>query len=357
MAAFSVATLLPLPLLLLAATLGGWFGWAALLYLTVFSAAMDRLIPQNWRNRNPHAEFPASTGLSQVLGVAHLWMLVAAIFWIGGPAGADGTDALVAGAAFGVWFGQVSHPNAHELIHRPEREARQLGRLVYTTLLFGHHASSHPKVHHVHVATPGDPNSARPGEGFWRFALRAWTGSFFKGLAAEHRDLRRAGKSMFGTPYVAYVGGGAGTLLIAWALAGPTGIATLLALAGFAQLQILLSDYVQHYGLERQELADGRYEPVGPEHAWNSPHAMSGAMMLNAPRHSDHHMHPTRPHPALQLNEVTMPVLPYSLPVMGSLALIPPLWRRVMRDRTIHWHHGTAEYDFADYGMEREDAA
>ncbi|MGR3323234.1 MAG: alkane 1-monooxygenase [Pseudooceanicola sp.] len=346
MTAFSVATLLPVPFLLLAAALGGIYGWIALLYLTVFTAVADKLVPQNWRNRNPQSEFPASEGLSQVLGVLHLWVMAAGIFWIGGPAGADGRDAVLAAVAFGIWFGQVSHPNAHELIHRADAQARKLGRLVYVSLLFGHHASSHPKVHHVYVATAHDPNSARPGEGFWRYAPRAWFGAFAAGLRAERRDLRRAGRSPLANPYFGYVFGAAGMVFLAWALSGTTGVIALLGMAGMAQVQILLSDYVQHYGLQRRQMDDGRYEPVGPQHSWNSPHAVTGAMMLNAPRHSDHHMHPSRPHPALRIDDITMPILPYAMPIMATIALVPPIWRRLMARRVADWHHAGEHYDF-----------
>ena len=111
-----------------------------------------------------------------------------------------------------------------------------------------------------------------------------------------------------------------------------------IALAGFAQSQLLLSDYVQHYGLSRKVGPDGRPEPVGPAHSWNAPHWMTGHMMLNAPRHSDHHAHPSRPYPALALAAPgAVPTLPRSLPAMACLALVPPLWRRVMDPRAAQW--------------------
>jgi alkane 1-monooxygenase len=58
--------------------------------------------------------------------------------------------------------------------------------------------------------------------------------------------------------------------------------------------------------------------------------------MLNAPRHSDHHAHPARAYPALRLGAADTPgrpVLPRSLPVMATLAMVPPLWRRMMDPR------------------------
>ena len=56
-------------------------------------------------------------------------------------------------------------------------------------------------------------------------------------------------------------------------------------------------------------------------------------MMLNVPRHSDHHLNPNRPYPNLRIEEDRMPILPKSLPVMGIIALWPPLWRSMMDER------------------------
>jgi len=78
---------------------------------------------------------------------------------------------------------------------------------------------------------------------------------------------------------------------------------------------------------------------MGVRHSWNAPHWFSSALMLNAPRHSDHHTHPARVYPALRLTE-DMPVLPRSLPAMATLALFPRLWRRVMDPRVADWQDG-----------------
>ncbi|MCA0922073.1 alkane 1-monooxygenase [Pseudooceanicola nanhaiensis] len=327
---FAFATLLPVLLLGLAISFGGLWGWGALLYLTLFTAAVDHLMPQDWDNRDPAQEFPVSRGLSVVLGLAHLVLLAMAVRLLGGPGGAEGAAVLPALFGVAVFFGQVSHPNAHELIHQPKRRARRLGALVYTTMLFGHHASAHLRVHHPQVATEADPNTAPRGMSFYRYIPRAWGGSFRRGRAAERAALSRAGRSRWKSPYVGYVGGAAATVLLSLALAGWGGLLVLLALAVLAQGQILLSDYVQHYGLARGWTEAGRRSPVGPEHSWNAAQTLSAAMMLNAPRHSDHHVHPGRDYPALQLERGAMPVLPYSMPVMATLAMIPPLWFRVM---------------------------
>ena len=203
-------------------------------------------------------------------------------------------------------------------------------------MLFGHHASAHRLVHHRTVATPEDPSSAPAGLGFWRFAPRAWIGSFRAGYAAEVALRARVkGRASGPHPYVVYLLGAAAFVILGALIAGPYGAAIWIGLAAHAQLQLLLADYVQHYGLSRARIG-GKYEPVGPRHSWNAPQWFSSALMLNAPRHSDHHAHPGRPYPALRLAEDT-PMLPWPLPVACLLAMSPRLWRRRMRPHVARW--------------------
>ncbi|MFN3210402.1 MAG: alkane 1-monooxygenase [Roseovarius sp.] len=338
---FTIATCLPVVLIGMAAAFGGAWAWAALGYLTVLTFLMDRLIAVEAENADPEAEFPAAAALLTGLGLAHFALYAAALWAIAGPSGHGAMERFLTGFATGLFFGQVSHPVAHELIHRTARPLRLLGRLIYTSLLVGHHASAHLRVHHVHVGSDADPNSARPGEGFYRYATRASVGSFRAGLVAENR-LRAGRKPAWSHPYVLYVGGALALLAGAALLGGPKVLATVLALSLYAQMQILLSDYVQHYGLRRATLPDGRMEPVGPQHSWNTPHWFSSALMLNAPRHSDHHVTPSRAYPALRLDRDTMPMLPLPLPLMATIALSPTLWRRMMDRRLARWRDRSA---------------
>ena len=278
-------------------------------------------------------EFPAGDGLLVAIAAVHFGLLPAAVLAVagGGPMSAAAAAALLLGT--GLWIGQVAVPAAHELIHRPDRRLFWLGVAVYAAILFGHHASAHRLVHHRHAATADDPNTARAGEGFYRFARRAWTGSFREGWRAEGA---RAGRRLH--PYAVYLGGAALALVLALALAGPAGVAVWLLLSLHAQAQLLLADYVQHYGLTRRAGPDGRPEPVGLRHAWNAPHRFSGAMTLHAPRHSDHHAHPARPFAGLRLPAAeAAPRLPVALPVACTIALVPPLWRRMMDPRLGRW--------------------
>jgi alkane 1-monooxygenase len=330
MSHFVLASVLPIALALAAGLGIHWAAWAALGYMALVVPLIDLSLPRVLDRRHVEVE---SDALPIVLGVLHLVLLPVTILGLSNATGLDQPAQVALFAAVAMIFGQISCSNAHELIHKGRALPNVLGRVVYATLFFGHHASAHPAVHHRFVATSDDPNSAAEGESLYRFLPRAWIGSFRAGLRVEIARLRRKGAPAWGAgnPFWGYGLFSALALTASAAIGGWGGIAAHLALGLLASAQLLTSDYVQHYGLRRARLADGRYEAVGPEHSWNAPDAFSRLMMLNAPLHSEHHLHPTRPFPQLGRPEgAEGPVLPYSLPIMAGIACIPPLWKRVM---------------------------
>lgn len=335
---FAIITLLPLPLLCIGAIWGGAWIVVAFIYLSVFTFALDELVAIASNPDEAEVEFPAATKLSVALAMAHFALMALAVLALTGTTGLAVWERVLVFFAFGLFFGQVSNSNAHELIHRSSRVLHNLGKWVFISHLFGHHTSAHAKVHHRYVGSNMDPNSARLGEPYYRFAARAWVGSFRRGLAVETEAWQASPHSWWHHPYVTYVAGAIVFLLLAALTGGVAGIFAYVALAGHATAQLLLSDYVQHYGLRRKIRADGQLEPVGPRHSWNSPHWFSNYLMLAAPRHSDHHAHPTRQYPALQLPAPEIaPTLPRSLPVMGFIALHPARWRRMMDPLAAKW--------------------
>jgi len=338
---FALATTVPTLLIILATQMGGGFAWMAFGYMTVLIAFLDKLVARQVVNEDADAEFPSAVWLLKTLGILHFILLPTCLWAVAGPSGLSVVERLLVGLSGGMVFGQIGHPVAHELIHQSSRPLRLMGRLLYTSLLVGHHASAHLRVHHIHVASDADPNTARLGEGFYRFALRAGFGSFRAGFAAERKMLARGSKPMWTHPYLIYVFGGIACVVLSRIWFGPFGMAIYVCLCLYAQMQILLSDYVQHYGLKRKTLPNGALEPVNHAHSWNAPNWFSSAVTLNAPRHSDHHVTPTRAFPALQLDPEGMPFLPRPLPIMAVVALVPPLWRRMMDTKCARWANDT----------------
>lgn len=326
---FVSASLVPAICLLLAAVLAGPWPAIALLSMTFLVVAMDRFGPG----------FEASTSglrtLPVVIGVLHFPVLYISVWAIGREAHFDTSQALALFFASGLFVGQVSNACAHEMIHRSKRPLRMLGTGMYCSLLNGKHVSAHLHVHHVHAGTENDPNSAPLGRSYFRYAVSASLAELRDGLRIESQ--RHAKQPSRKHPFVVYWGSAVASLAIAAGLSGFQGVLMLLLIALYAQMQLLLSDYVQHYGLRRRMRPDGKLEPMGPAHSWNAPQPWSGALTMNAPLHSDHHAAPSRDFAELRLDPSTMPMLPYSLPVMGAIALCPPLWRRLMDHRVREW--------------------
>jgi len=111
------------------------------------------------------------------------------------------------------------------------------------------------------------------------------------------------------------------------------------AVFGFSLLEVV--NYLEHYGLLRQKRDDGtdRYERTRPEHSWNSDNVSSNVLLYHLQRHSDHHAHPTRRFQALRHFDEA-PELPSGYATMILLAVIPPLWRRVMDPRVLDHYAG-----------------
>jgi alkane 1-monooxygenase len=93
-----------------------------------------------------------------------------------------------------------------------------------------------------------------------------------------------------------------------------------------------LFNYIAHYGLMRRHAWGGRLERLGPQHSWNAMRRMNNAALFNMGRHSDHHRHPARPYQSLDADPGA-PELPVGYAGAILLALVPPLWRKVMDPR------------------------
>ena len=123
--------------------------------------------------------------------------------------------------------------------------------------------------------------------------------------------------------------------LVAWLGVGIAPYLLLQAVVGFSLLEVV--NYMEHYGMLRQKVGVGerrRYERVLPGHSWNSNNIATNVLLYHLQRHSDHHANPTRRYQALRDFEES-PVLPTGYAGMIVLALVPPVWRRVMDQRVV----------------------
>jgi alkane 1-monooxygenase len=344
---------LVLPMLPLAG-LAGWALSASEGWLWLTPAVVYGLVPTlDWwlgedRNNPPEAMVPA---LDQDrwyrwltwLVVPAAWLTVAVAAWIAvrGDLSLFGWLGLAVSAG---WTSGAGINAGHELGHKKGTLEPWLARFALAPACYGHFVVEHVRGHHRDVATPEDPASARFGESYYRFMLREIPGAFRRAWRLERERLAGLGRGALDP---------GNENLQAWALSvvfwgalllvlGPWVLPFMLVQAVFAYALLSAANYVEHYGLLRERLADGRYERTSPRHSWNSNHVVSNLLLYQLQRHSDHHAWPARRYQCLRHFDEA-PQLPSGYFGMFMLALLPPLWRRVMDPRVIAHAGGNME--------------
>ncbi|MBC7987118.1 MAG: alkane 1-monooxygenase [Sphingomonadaceae bacterium] len=236
--------------------------------------------------------------------------------------------------SMGVVAGLVGIAVSHELLHRGSRFAFPL----MATMGYSHYCVEHLRGHHVLVATPEDAATARRGEPYYAFVPRTIAWGLRTAWRIERLRLARAGHGVFSFRNRILVWHGFTLTLvaaIAWLL-GPTSVA-LFVIQGAIGVSVLAAiDYIEHYGLLRAKLPDGRYERIGPAHAWNCDYLITNVATFNLGRHTAHHERPGLPYYRLRTYP-DAPQLPHGYSLMLTLALIPPLWFRVMDRELAAW--------------------
>jgi alkane 1-monooxygenase len=228
----------------------------------------------------------------------------------------------------------------HELGHKNTPVEQWLARLVLAVPAYGHFTVEHGRGHHRQVSTPEDCASARMGENIYRFALRELPGGIARGWRLESERLARLGLSPWSPR---------NEMLQSYAITAVLQLGLLLAF-GWVMLpflalhnliawwQLTSANYVEHYGLLRDKLPDGRYETPKPHHSWNTNHLITNLALFHLQRHSDHHAHPLRRYQSLRHFE-EVPQLPSGYFGMFPLAYVPALWFKVMDPRLMALPH------------------
>ena len=212
----------------------------------------------------------------------------------------------------------------HELGHRPNRWMQHLAKLCLMSTLYVHFFIEHNLGHHRHVATEKDPASARRDESVYAFLVRSVWGSFWSAWRIDPRQMA----ALLTIQTVIWAG------LLAFASLQAFALAALAGIGGALLLEVV--NYIEHYGLQRRKLPNGRYEKVLPVHSWNSDHPLGRAVLFELSRHSDHHANPRRPYAQLR-SYPEAPQLPTGYPGMILLSLVPPLFFRVMDPLLDRW--------------------
>lgn len=233
-------------------------------------------------------------------------------------------------------IGGIGINTAHELGHKKESHERWLSKIALAQSFYGHFYIEHNRGHHVRVATPEDPASARVGENFYQFWPRTVWGSLTSAWNLEKKRYARRGKHPFrigndvlNAWLMSAVLWGA---MLTWLGVGILPYLLVQAVVGFSLLEVV--NFMEHYGMLRQRTGSGRCERVDPSHSWNSNNIATNVLLYHLQRHSDHHANPTRRYQTLRDYEES-PVLPTGYAGMILLAVVPAVWRRIMDPRVL----------------------
>jgi alkane 1-monooxygenase len=236
----------------------------------------------------------------------------------------------------GVIGGVLAINPAHELIHKNGRLEPLAGGILLSSVGYQGFKVEHVRGHHLHVATPEDSSSARLGESVYAFVPRALWLNVRNAWRLEIARLRQRGRSPWSWRNEMVGWTALWLLFVAWFAAFGGWPAALFflgqGLVAAATLEVI--NYVEHYGLNRREISPGRYERVNHHHSWNAPQRYTNWLLFNLQRHSDHHETARRRYQVL-LHHDDSPQLPAGYATMFVLALLPPLWRRVMDHRAL----------------------
>jgi alkane 1-monooxygenase len=319
----------------LAFTQTGWLTWCPMLYAWVLLPLAELFINPDAKNMSAAEEDLAKKNsiydymlyIIVVLQFAMLYKFLSVIqqhylqWWE--ITGRVWTMGLLCGT-FGINVG-------HELGHRVNKFEQALAKALLLTSLYMHFFIEHNKGHHKNVATPQDPSSARINESIYTFYFRTIIFSYLSAWKIANDEMRKKGLSILNIKNEMVQAHFIQLLFVSLILFVFSWPVTLYFLCAAAIGILLLEtvNYIEHYGLRRKQVTEGKYERALPEHSWNSNHILGRLMLFELSRHSDHHYLASRKYQVLQHHD-NAPQLPTGYPGSMILALIPPAWFYVM---------------------------
>ena len=226
---------------------------------------------------------------------------------------------------------------AHELVHRRSNPwALTIGRILLGLNGDAQFAISHVYGHHMQVATPKDPATARRGESVYRFALRSTVGQYREAAALERQRLVRLGKTFWNwqNHFLQSIVMTAFFVVISFLLAGTTGLFAWLVSALVTKFLLEVVNYIQHYGLVR--VAGERVEP---RHSWDCDSKGATWVFYGLSRHSNHHNKPALIYTELMPIDAATgsPRLDVGYIACMFMATMPPVWHRWATPRLLEW--------------------
>jgi alkane 1-monooxygenase len=311
----------------LAFTRSGFYCWIPLIYLFFLVPLVELLFKPDSENLTEVEEAEAKSNpifdfvlwLTVPLQVGALYLFLSSLDF-----SASIMDTAGRVVAMGLLCGTFGINAAHELGHRVNKFEQFLAKVLLLTSLYMHFFIEHNKGHHKHVATPEDPSTAFYKQHLYAFWIQTFVGTQKKAwqiATAEAKGSFFNEMALFQLIQFAL-------LFAIYYFFGGFVVACFFAAAFIGAALLETVNYIEHYGLQR-DFAKTTYERVKPAHSWNSNHLLGRLTLFELSRHSDHHYLASRKYQILRHMEEA-PQMPTGYPGMILLALIPPIWFKVM---------------------------
>lgn len=323
--------------------------WAWLVITVVFGVIplLDFIVGRDPANPDERDEVPAleAQGYYRLLSLATVPLLLAMLLWSGwifvSYEGWSWVGQLGWVLSVGTVMGAIGITVSHELIHKDAALEQNAGGLLLAAVCYAGFKIEHVRGHHVHVSTPEDASSSRFGQSLYAFLPHAYKHNFLNAWRLEAERLRRRGLPLlhWRNELIWWYAISALFLLGFTLSFGWLGALFFLGQAVMAFTLLEIVNYVEHYGLHRRKLENGRYERTNPHHSWNSNFLLTNLFLFHLQRHSDHHTYAKRRYQVLRHFDDS-PQLPNGYAGMIVLALFPPLWRAVMDPKVRAYYAG-----------------
>ena len=335
-------SLVVFPLVLMGASSGGWWILGPFIYFSL-AGWFDTLFGTEKRNMDPDGTLESQLALYKfaIWAWSGLW-LVTLVFTLWQIL-VSGDLALWEGLLMAVILalvGQSVFIAGHELIHQRALWERRLGELLLASVSYPIYATEHIYVHHALVCTPADHGTAIKGQSFWQYLPRDMASSLRASWRFECSRLSRRHLPVwhYTNPFWRYVLETAGWYLLVFWMGGIWAVLLFALFCSGVMLSMKIVNYVQHYGLQRIRLPNGRFERVAPRHSWSAASKFTNWLYYNMQRHADHHTEATRNYPLLQHHDdEESPQLPKNYAEMTSLAVTPKRWFETMDPMVERW--------------------
>ena len=337
-----------LPALVIAASLpGGWWNFSVPVICFVIHPLAGLLSKQKPSLHNEEVPHQQNSKAYRLVPLLFVPVLIAVTIWSVIKC-RDCSAIEFAGLALSIGLvnGILGFTLAHEFIHRRSWIEKTAGQLLLIQNNYPYYGIEHVGGHHLYACTPKDPHTARIGESFYQFLPRAIRLTFLNAWEIESQRLLRKklqAVSMHNR-FLLFVLLQLFVYAIIFVWGGWTAFLFFI-LQGVVSILLLNSTgYLQHYGLLRKEIAEGHFEKIAAQHAWTAQQGNDGLNLFQVGKHADHHIHPSHTYEQL-VHHHDSPEQPAGYSGMIWLALVPPLWFRIMNKRILLLTNKTLKHE------------